>query len=109
MVLKSGSLLTRECNVVHLHALQIVTELFQVCEWGHCRLGKLNSCSEKRQDYGTYLITQSLHFLPCSNSTMKGNNGTKRTPRYCWPEHPPCFTVETRYSRLYAFFVVLQT
>jgi hypothetical protein len=28
---------------------------------------------------------QSLHVLPYSNSAMKGNNGTKRIPRHCWP------------------------
>jgi hypothetical protein len=27
-----------------------------------------------------HLITQPVHVLPCSNSAMKGNNGTKRIP-----------------------------
>jgi hypothetical protein len=34
-----------------------------------------------------HLITQPVHVLPCSNSAMKGNNGTKRIPWYCWPNH----------------------
>jgi hypothetical protein len=31
---------------VQLHALKTMTEQFQLCEWGHCHLGKLHSCSE---------------------------------------------------------------
>jgi hypothetical protein len=31
---------------VHLHALQIMTEKFQLCGWGHCCLGKLHHCLE---------------------------------------------------------------
>jgi hypothetical protein len=38
--------LAREDAEVHLHALQTMTEQFQLCEWGHCRLGKLHRFSE---------------------------------------------------------------
>jgi hypothetical protein len=31
--------LAREDAEVHLRALLTMTEQFQVCEWGHCRLG----------------------------------------------------------------------
>jgi hypothetical protein len=32
--------LVKEDVEMHLHALQIMTEEFQLWEWGHCRLGK---------------------------------------------------------------------
>jgi hypothetical protein len=32
-----------------------------------------------------HLITQPVHVLLCSNSTMKVNKGTNRIPRYCFP------------------------
>jgi hypothetical protein len=38
--------LAREDAEVHLHALQMMTEQFQLCEWGHCRLAKLHRCLE---------------------------------------------------------------
>jgi hypothetical protein len=38
--------LARENAEVHLHALQTMTKQFQLCEWGHCRLGKLYRCLE---------------------------------------------------------------
>jgi hypothetical protein len=31
---------------VHLHVLRTSIEEFQLCEWGHYRLGKLHHCSE---------------------------------------------------------------
>jgi hypothetical protein len=31
---------------VHLHVIQTMTEHFQLCEWGHCRFGKLHRCSD---------------------------------------------------------------
>jgi hypothetical protein len=34
-----------------------------------------------------HLITQPVNVLLCSNSDMKGNNGTNRIPRYCCPHH----------------------
>jgi hypothetical protein len=40
------TVLAREDVKIHIHALQIMTEQFQVCEWGHHRLGKLHHCSE---------------------------------------------------------------
>jgi hypothetical protein len=33
--------LAREDVAVYLHALQTLTEQFQLCEWEHCCLGKL--------------------------------------------------------------------
>jgi hypothetical protein len=39
-----------------------------------------------------HLITQPVHVLLCSNSAMKGNNGTNRIPQCCYPtatELPP--------------------
>jgi hypothetical protein len=44
MLFKSGDRVAREDVEVHLHAFQTVTEQFQMCEWGYCRLGKLNLC-----------------------------------------------------------------
>jgi hypothetical protein len=38
--------IVKEHIEVHLHALQTMTKQFQLCEWGHCRLGKLHRCSE---------------------------------------------------------------
>jgi hypothetical protein len=32
------TVLAREDGEVHIHVLQAVTEQFQLCEWGHCRL-----------------------------------------------------------------------
>jgi hypothetical protein len=34
-----------------------------------------------------HLITQPIHILPCSNSAIKGNNGTNRILWYCCPNH----------------------
>jgi hypothetical protein len=44
-----------------------------------------------------HLITQPVHVLPCSNSAMKGNNGTNRVQYHDIAaqtiiELPPCFT-----------------
>jgi hypothetical protein len=38
--------LAREDAEVDFHALQTMTEQFQLCELGSCRLGKLHRCSE---------------------------------------------------------------
>jgi hypothetical protein len=40
------TVLARTDVEVHLHAPQAMTEQFQLCEWGYCRLGKLHRCSE---------------------------------------------------------------
>jgi hypothetical protein len=61
-----------------------------------------------------HLITQSVHLHPCSNSAMKGNNGTNRilyhdTSAQTIIEPPACFIVGTRHSRLSASLRVLQT
>jgi hypothetical protein len=69
--------LAREDVEVHLHALQTVTEQFQLCEWGHCGLGKLHRCSEitpglwDSPDYPTCPLT------PLQYLAMK-NTGTNR-------------------------------
>jgi hypothetical protein len=41
MIFKSVIVLAREDVEVHLHALQTITEQFQLCEWGHGRLEKI--------------------------------------------------------------------
>jgi hypothetical protein len=61
---------------VHLHALQTVTEQLQLREWGIVVLG--NCIDRKCLGHGMHLITQPVHASPCSNSAMKGNNGTNR-------------------------------
>jgi hypothetical protein len=38
--------LARENIEARLRAIQTMTEQFQLCEWGHCRLGKLRCSSE---------------------------------------------------------------
>jgi hypothetical protein len=87
MTFKSGDCAGQGMCEVHLRALQIMTEQFQLCEWGHCRLGKLHRCSEitsgslDAPDYRTYSRT------PCSNSVVKGSNGPNRIPRYYCPNH----------------------
>jgi hypothetical protein len=45
-MLKSGDCAAKEDAEVHLHALQIMTEQFQLCEWGHWCLEKLHRCSD---------------------------------------------------------------
>jgi hypothetical protein len=54
--------LAREDVKVQLHAPQTMTEQFQLCEWGHCRLGKLHRYSEIMSDHGMHLITQRIRF-----------------------------------------------
>jgi hypothetical protein len=52
--------LAREQVEVYLHALQAMTEQFQLCEWGHCHLRKLHhhleitSGSWDASDYPTW-------------------------------------------------------
>jgi hypothetical protein len=81
-MLKSGDCGGQEDAEALLHSLETITEKFQPCEWRHCRLGN-HRCSVIASGSGMQLITQSVHILPCSNSAMKGNNGTNRIPRYC--------------------------
>jgi hypothetical protein len=38
--------LVREDVEVHVHAIQTMTEQFQLREWGHCPFEKLHRCSE---------------------------------------------------------------
>jgi hypothetical protein len=50
-----------------------------------------------------FLIAQTVHILPCSNSAMKGINGTSRIPRYCsshhyWTSHVSRLSVGIRNS-----------
>jgi hypothetical protein len=40
-----------------------------------------------------HLIAHPVHIFPCSNSAMKGNDGTNRIPRYCCQNHNRTFTV----------------
>jgi hypothetical protein len=48
---------------------------------------KIASLFGKRLDHGMHLITQPVHVLLCSNSAMKGNNGTNRILQYCCLNH----------------------
>jgi hypothetical protein len=77
--------LSREDVEVHLHTLQTMTKQFQLCEWGHCRLGILHR-SEITCGSQDAPNIQPVHVFPCSNSAMKGNNGINRS-RYCYPNH----------------------
>jgi hypothetical protein len=61
-----------------------------------------------------HLITQPVHVLPCSNSIMKGNNGTNKIlchdiAAQIITEPASCLTVGTRHSELYASLGVLET
>jgi hypothetical protein len=72
---------------------------------GHCHLG---NCVVRKQllDHEMYLITQPVHVLPCSNSAMKHNNETNRLYHDIVVQTitlpPPCFTVRTTHSGVYA-------
>jgi hypothetical protein len=57
----------REDVKVHLHAVETMTEQFQLCEWGNRRLGKLHCGSERRSDHVMHLITEPIHVFPCNN------------------------------------------
>jgi hypothetical protein len=46
------------------------------CDWRHCRLGKLHSCSKMSGSWDA--CDCPTYVLPCSNSFMKNNNRTKR-------------------------------
>jgi hypothetical protein len=48
-------MLAREDAEVHFHALQIMTQQFQLREWGHYCREKWNHCSEITLDHGTHL------------------------------------------------------
>jgi hypothetical protein len=90
---------------VNLHALQTMTEQFQLCEWGHRRLGNLHNFSGIPSGSWDTPITQPVHVLPYSNSAMKDNNGTYKilyhdTAAQTITEPPLCFTVVTRHSGL---------
>jgi hypothetical protein len=91
--------LVKEDVEVHLHALQTMTEQFQVCELGHCRLGDLQRCSEITPGPWVHLITQTFHIFPYSN------NGTNRILYHdiaaqTIREPSACFTAGTRHSGL---------
>jgi hypothetical protein len=65
-------------------------------------------------NHGMHTITQPVNILPCSNSAMEGNNGTNRMLYHyiaaqTIAEPPPCFTVETRHSGVFALLSVLRT
>jgi hypothetical protein len=104
-MLKSGDCVGQaRCCEVHLLVLQTMAEQFQLGKWKTALFGI----------HVMHLITQSVQVLPCSNSAMEGNNGTNRMLYHdiaaqTITEPPPCFTVETRYSGLYASLGVLQT
>jgi hypothetical protein len=55
--------------------------------WGIVLLENCIVVRWHRLDHETYLITQIVNVLPCSNSAMKGNNGINKIPRYSCPNH----------------------
>jgi hypothetical protein len=64
-----------------------MTEQFQLCEWGHCHLGKLHRCSEIMSGSWDAPDYPACQYTPCSNLAMKGNSGTNRIPHYWCPNH----------------------
>jgi hypothetical protein len=48
---------SREYVEVHIHAFQIMTEHFQLCEGAHCHLAILHPCSE--------ITSGSFHYPTC--------------------------------------------
>jgi hypothetical protein len=50
---------------------------------GHCCLWETASLFGNAWFMGVHLITQPVRVLPCSNSAMKGNNGTNRILYHC--------------------------
>jgi hypothetical protein len=98
-------MLVREDIEVHLHAFQTMTEQFQLCEWGYCLFGKLYRCSKITSGLWVAPDYSAVHALPCSNSAMKGNNGTNRILYHdiaaqTITEPPLCFIFGRGYSRL---------
>jgi hypothetical protein len=95
----------REDAEVRLHVLQNMTEQFQLCECGHCRLGKFHRCSEITSGSWDSPDTQPVHVFQCSNSSLKGNNRANRIQSHdlaaqTITEPPPYFTVGTRHCGL---------
>jgi hypothetical protein len=70
--------LARKYVEVHLHALQTMTEQFQLYEWDIVVLEDCIVVQKRYLDCGMHLITQPVHVLPCSNSATKGSNGINR-------------------------------
>jgi hypothetical protein len=90
--------LASEDAEVYLHALQTMTEQFQLCEWGHFSLRELHRSFENP---GMHLITHPVHVLLSKNSAMNGNNGTNRILYHniaaeTITEPSPCFIVGTQ-------------
>jgi hypothetical protein len=73
------------------YALQTMTEQFQLCELGHCRLWKLHRSEIKHASW------DALDYPTCPSASFK------RMPRYRCPNHHKtnhCFCVGTRHSAL---------
>jgi hypothetical protein len=100
---------------VHLHVLHTITEQFRLCEWGHCRLGKLHRCSERTSgswDESVYpnLPTYSLAVI----RPLRVVTGPTEHHGYCCPNHHRTSRVfhswnRTRHSGLYVSLIVTQT
>jgi hypothetical protein len=69
----------REDAEVRLHAFQTLTKQFCV-NGGTVVLENCIVARNLRLYYGMHLVSQPVHILSCSNSAMKGNNGTNRIP-----------------------------
>jgi hypothetical protein len=59
--------MAREDVEVHLHALQTMTEQFQLCELGNGRLAKLRNCSEIM--FGSW--DAALDYPTCPHITLQ--------------------------------------
>jgi hypothetical protein len=46
MIFNCSVVLAKDDTEVHFHALQSMTEQFQLHEWEHCCVGTLQHCSE---------------------------------------------------------------
>jgi hypothetical protein len=106
--------MAREDAELHFHAIHTMTEPNCSC----CVKGGtvvLENCIAVRKylDHGSHLITQPVHAFPCSNSTMKDNNGTNRIQYHdiatqTITEPPPCFTVWNQAFRIVGFLAYSQ-
>jgi hypothetical protein len=80
---------------VALHALQTMIEQFQLCEWGHCCLGKLHCLN-----HVMHLIIKPVLVLRCSNSAVNvimGSTEYHDIATQTIREPPLSFTVRTRH------------
>jgi hypothetical protein len=65
--------LAREDVEVHVDALPTMIEQLQLCEWGNCRLGKLNPCSEIFNISTEYKETASSNYRGIGEGRSRDN------------------------------------